>query len=195
MLPAGPPPLTGLVLAGGASRRMGRDKAVLEFDGVPLVERVAARLEQVCGEVLVASGDGRRLGGLRWEQIPDAVEAGGPLAGIVAGLRRAVTPLLAVVAVDMPDAAPEVLARLAADWAGEAAVVPVVEGRLQPLHGVYAAGAAPRLAAALSSGERSVSRAVSLVGARAVGPEVWGAVAPSGRFARNLNRPEDLETG
>lgn len=184
------PPMTGIVLAGGRSRRMGRDKALLEWDGEPLVERVARLLAECCVEVLVASGDGDRLG--RPDEIGDALPDSGPLGGVVAGLERAAHSLVAVVAVDMPHASPEVLRVLARALRDAPAVVPVVDGRTQPLHAIYRKEAAPRLRKLLESGERSVVRAVELLGGREAGPEVWGATDPEGRFARNVNRPEDL---
>ncbi|MFN2556188.1 MAG: molybdenum cofactor guanylyltransferase [Nitriliruptorales bacterium] len=187
------PSLTGLVLAGGRGRRLGRDKAFVEFDGEPLVVRAARLLGECCPEVFVASGDGKRLGEIPWEQLPDAVEDGGPLAGILAGLERAATPLVAVVAVDLPYLNPEILLRLAGEWRGEAAVVPLVSGRVHPLHGVYATQAAPRLRRLLLAGRRAVIRALSELGARVVGEEGWADLDPSGSFVYNINRPEDLE--
>ncbi len=172
---------------------MGCDKATIEVGGEPLVVRVARRLESVSQRVLIASGDGRRLGDLPWEQIADARPGSGPLAGIVAGLERAETPLIAVVAVDLPDADPRVLAVLAALWRGEAAVLPLVGERVQPLHGVYATAHARGLRRILEAGKRGVTHALSTLGARVVGPEGWGALDPAGGFARNLNRPEDLD--
>ncbi len=188
-----PPTLTGLVLAGGRGRRLGRDKALVAVAGTPLVVRAARQLEQCCERVLVASGDGRRLGELEWEQVPDAVVGGGPLAGIVAGLERATTPLVAVVAVDLPYLNPRVLRRLAGEWRGEAAVVPLVSGRVHPLHGVYAAEAAPRLLRLLLAGRRSVITALSELGVLVVGEERWGDLDPAGSFVYNINDPSDLE--
>lgn len=186
------PPLTGLVLAGGRSRRMGRDKATIEVGGEPLVVRVARRLEPVCQRILIASGDGRRLGNVAWAQIADARPGSGPLAGIVAGLECAGTPLVAVVAVDLPDADPRVLDQLARLWQGEAAIVPLVGERAQPLHGVYATAHATAFRRLLQAGMRGVTHVLSTLGARVVGPEGWGELDPDGAFARNLNRPEDL---
>lgn len=187
------PPLTGLVLAGGRGRRLGRDKALVEAAGETLVVRAARRLEQCCQEVFIASGDGRRLGELAWEQVADPVADGGPLAGILAGLERATTPLVAVVAVDLPHLNPAVLQRLAAEWRGEAAVVPLVSGRVHPLHGVYATEAAPRLRRLLLAGRRAVIRTLSELGARVVGEERWADLDPDGAFVYNINRPGDLE--
>ncbi len=187
------PALTGLVLAGGRGRRLGRDKALVEVAGEPLVVRAARRLEKCCQAVFVASGDGRRLGELAWEQVADAVSEGGPLAGILAGLERATTPLVAVVAVDLPHLNPAVLQRLAGEWRGEAAVVPLVSGRIHPLHGVYASDAAPRLRRLLLAGRRAVISALSELGARVVGEEGWADLDPSGSFITNINRPTDLD--
>lgn len=185
--------LTGLVLAGGRGRRMGADKARLVVDGQTLVRRVATRLATGCQEVLVASGDGRRLGELPWRQIADAVAGTGPLGGIVAGLEAARTPLVAVVAVDLPSVDPDVLRRLADVIGDDDAAVPVVDGRWQPLHAVFAVGAAATLRAELEAGERAVHRAIRTLRVRTVGPDGWRDLDPDGRFARDLDHPEDLD--
>lgn len=182
--------VTGLVLAGGRSRRMGCDKALLDVAGDALILRVGRVLEEICDRVLVASGEADRYE-LAWEQVPDSPGTG-PLAGILAGLEAADTPLVAVVAVDMPHANARVLELLADRWMGEAAVVPLVDERIQPLHGVYSTDAAPAFRRLLEAGKRSVVPALSELGARVVGEEIWGEVDPDGRFAHNVNRPEDL---
>ncbi|MBW3561788.1 MAG: molybdenum cofactor guanylyltransferase [Actinobacteria bacterium] len=184
--------MTGLVLAGGRSRRMGRDKALLEVAGEALILRVGRVLEDVCDRVLVATGEADRYE-VGWEQVPDVSAGNGPLAGILAGLEAADSDLVAVVAVDMPYANAGVLELLADEWMGEAAVVPLVDDRVQPLHGVYATSAAPSFRRLVEDGKRSVVPALSDLGARVVGPDVWGEVDPEGRFARNVNRPEDLD--
>jgi molybdopterin-guanine dinucleotide biosynthesis protein A len=188
----GPPALTGVVLAGGASRRMGRDKALLEFGGEPLAARIARRLSAICQEVLIASGDGHRLARLGYREVADAREGCGPLAGIVAGLEAARSPLAAVVAVDMPAADPAVFLALAARWDGAApAVVAQVAGRVEPLHGIYARSATAALRSRLASGQRSVHRVLAELRATVVDAAEFGGAA----FAGNLNRPADLPAG
>lgn len=177
--------MTGLVLAGGGSRRMGSDKALLDIDGRPLVCRVAERLATMCVAVLVASG-GRHLDDLPWTQIDDRAPGAGPFGAILGGLAAASTDLVAVVAVDMPHADAALLRTLADRWTGQAAVVPVVNGRPQPLHAVYAVSALPRLAVLFDGGERSVTRALRLTDA------AFHAVAGPDRWARNLNTPDDV---
>jgi molybdopterin-guanine dinucleotide biosynthesis protein A len=187
------PGLTGLVLAGGASSRMGVDKAALIVDGEPLARRATRVLGSVCGLVLVASGDGHRLAWLGLPEVADVHPGAGPLAGLIAGLEAIATPLVAVVAVDMPDASGAVLRLLAERAPGHDAAVPRTERGLEPLHAVYARAAAPALRAAFEDGERSVTSALERIDVVVVGPGDWASADPSGRFARNLNRPEDLD--
>jgi molybdopterin-guanine dinucleotide biosynthesis protein A len=172
---------------------MGTDKAYVEFDGEPLADRVLRTLRSVCDEVLVASGDGRRLAALGVPQVADVAPDAGPLAGIVAGLEASSNELVAVVAVDMPFANAEVLRLLAARWGDEDAVVPVTDRGPEPLHAVYARSAAPALRRHLGSGILAMQRVLDGIATTLVSEEEWRAADPSGRFAFNVNRPEDLE--
>lgn len=177
------PSLTGLVLAGGRSSRMGQDKAVLRVGGRRLIDRAIATLAEICTEVIVAAG-ARTISDVGVRQVADS-GADGPLAGIVAGLAVAKTDLVAVVAVDMPAMDSALLVDLARRWAGDVAVVPRVGGVAEPLHAVYAASWCDRLQAVLHAGERSPARVLADLGALVVDVEETG-------FARNLNRPSDL---
>lgn len=181
--------LTGVVLAGGASTRMGRDKATLAVGGQRLVDRAIATLEPICVRVVVAAGS-RRLTNVDVEQIDDG-EGEGPLAGIVAGLRAAQTPLAAVIAVDMPAASPALLRMLAHRWRGEPAVVPRSPRGMEPLHAVYATDAEPAFSGELAARQYAVREAVVRLGAAIIpaGEDVYGD------FARNLNAPADLPGG
>ncbi|MEO1574085.1 MAG: NTP transferase domain-containing protein [Pseudomonadota bacterium] len=95
--------LYGLVLAGGQSRRMGRDKALLERDGQSLLATAAGLLDAVCGEVFVsvreATSEGERA---RWPQIADRYGGLGPADGIVSAMSRFPTRGWLVLACDLP---------------------------------------------------------------------------------------------
>lgn len=183
----------GVVLAGGASRRMGTDKASLWLDGELLVERVARRIAGACARVVIASGDGHRLGSLPWTQIADAVDDAGPLGGVLAALELASSAhdLVAIVAVDLPNADPGVLAALALELRrrGASVVAPRHGGRIQPLHAVWMAAARDGLRRYLDGGGLSVHGAFDELDGVAVDVD---HLDPAGRFALNLNRPEDL---
>jgi molybdopterin-guanine dinucleotide biosynthesis protein A len=187
------PVLTGLLLAGGGSRRMGRDKTAPDFlvGGEPLAARAARVLAEVCGQVLVASGDGKRLGWLGLPQVADALPDSGPLGGLVAGLEAALHPHVAAVAADMPFASPAVLRLLASLVGGHDAAVPVSRGGTEPLHAVYSRSALASFEEALREGRLSVRVALEGLDVRVVTEAEWSRVDPDGRFAENVNRPED----
>src|SRR5438105_3450253 len=135
----GPIDLSGVVLCGGAGRRLGMDKALFPFDGVPLVVRAVRLLATFVTDVMVASGPARRLDealdGTPYREIDDAVTpGGGPLGGILAGLEAARHERVAVLAVDMPFASAAVFRLLAGLVGDQVAAVPVTDDGSQPLH-------------------------------------------------------------
>jgi molybdopterin-guanine dinucleotide biosynthesis protein A len=184
--------LTGLVLCGGRGTRMGRDKALLEVEGEPLVLRVARSVAGAADPVLLATGVPGRLGDLGYAEVADEQPGAGPLAGLVAGLGASPHPLLVAVAVDMPFASPEVLRLLAVLHAGEDAVVPVTASGTEPLHAAYARAALPALRMALAERRLALRAVLSGLRVREVHEPEWRAADPTGRFALNLNRTEDL---
>ena len=169
-----------MLLAGGRSLRLGTDKALLVVDGERLVDRAARVLSACCAHVVLASG-ARPLPGLGLEIIADLELHGGPLGAIVPALETASTQLVAVLAVDHLQPSADVFRALADAWSGEAAVVPLADGRRQVLHAVYATAAAPALRAAWERGERSITRALGDLDVR----ELSGLDAS---FARDLDQ-------
>lgn len=184
----------GVVLAGGASRRMGRDKAVLRLHGERLVDRAAARLATVTDHVVVAAG-ARSLGCPA--EVPDAEEVQGPLAGLLAGLRAARAPVVVAVPVDAPHTSPRVLSRLAALCRDldRAAAVAVVDAQVQALHVAVQRAALPAIEARVHAGEASPRRLLGWLDALRVDRDGWGEFDPGGAFARDWDRPADLPAG
>lgn len=187
----GDPPLAGIILCGGLSRRMGTDKAVLDVGGTTLLSRVIARLETVADPLILATG-AQRVAHERCTSVADTVRRRGPLGGLVAALQVAPHELSAVVAVDMPDCDAALLRELAACWAGEDAVVPLSGRGPEPLHAVYARSALAHAQAALDGPDLSVRGLLDRLRVRTVDARLVGGDALAGRFAVNLNRPDDL---
>jgi molybdopterin-guanine dinucleotide biosynthesis protein A len=170
---------------------MGRDKALIEIDGEPLVARVARRLAEVADPVFIAAGG--RSYPVEHEHIEDAAPESGPLGGIVAALRRSPHPSLAVVAADMPFVSGAILSLLARSRGDEDVVIPEDAYGLQPLHAVYAKDALRKLEAALDEGRLSPTDLVGRLNHRIVRSEEWGLADPTGRFAFNINTEHDLD--
>lgn len=185
-------PLSGLVLAGGQSGRMGTDKALLTIEDETLLDRAVSTLAEICAEVLVAAGPQRGLVVPNTRMVDDAAAGLGPLGGIVGGLEMAEHHLTAVLAVDHPYPNSAVFEALLHLWGGEDVVAPEVDGRAQPLHAIWARSAAPTLRAQLAGTHRSLRHAFAALDVRTADYSVWGSRDPAGDFALNVNRPEDF---
>jgi molybdopterin-guanine dinucleotide biosynthesis protein A len=149
---------TALILAGGNSQRMGRDKANLLLGEQTLLQRVAAVMRQVFPIVVVSVRQPRPE--IDLPQVCDDPSSAGPLAGLAAGLGCATTPWVFAVACDMPFLVQPVIERLAQRRAGYQAVVPVVQGHPQPLAAFYATSCLDAIRKNLAGGGRNSLRAV-----------------------------------
>jgi len=129
---------SAVILAGGQSRRMGRDKAFLEIGGKSLLTR---QLETVraagAAEVFISGRIDADYAAFGCRVLPDQFTEAGPLAGVEAALAAATNPLLLVLAVDLPGINAELLLRLKAAGAEKAGAIPRVGKNLEPLAAFY----------------------------------------------------------
>lgn len=173
----------GAVLCGGASRRMGRDKALVAWHGRPMVATVAAALaEGGCAEVVAVGGDRAALVPLGLRVVDDQHPGEGPLAGVLAALAEADGRAAVVVACDLPMLTAATVRRLIT--APPADVVAATSSRLEPLCARWSPEARSLLRALFASGERALWRVVRDLDLRVV-PAVAGEL-------RNVNSPADL---
>jgi molybdopterin-guanine dinucleotide biosynthesis protein A len=129
---------SAVILAGGKSTRMGRDKAMLEVGGRPLLARqIELARDTGAREVLVSGRTGMNYDAFGCRVLHDHHPDAGPLAGIEAALAAAADPLLLVLAVDMPQMNAVRLRRLAACCTQDRGVVPRVDGHMEPLAAFY----------------------------------------------------------
>lgn len=188
------PPASGVILAGGASRRMGRDKAFLEFTGRPLIARIAEQVRQVGREVIVAGGAGQGMA--RYVPFADRCVADvypgvGTLGGIHAGLQVARHDLALVVACDMPFLNPDLLSWFVAAAEGWDLVVLKHDQGVEPLHAVYRKTCLPAIEATILSGERCAFAFYDQIRVRFVAPAEIAHLDPGLVSFRNLNTPQD----
>ena len=187
---------TAVVLAGGASRRMGSAKALLRFGEETLVERVVGRLKSIASEVIVVSGPHLRLPPLPGVRIvEDDVPLQGPLAGIVYGTRAAGNDIVFVCGCDHPFLEPALVALLAERAASADGAVPIVAGVPQPVFAAYHKRIEPIAAAMLASGERRAVALLEHVRLREVTDAEIAGADPSGRSFLDVDTPEAYRRG
>lgn len=152
-----PPTLGGAVLAGGASRRMGRDKALIVVGGTTLVERAVGALGEAGAEpVVVVGGDPAPFRALGLDPVPDRWPGEGPLGGIITALHTVPADIVVVLSCDLTEPS-SIAVRTVVSALGTADVaVPVVEGRTQWLHTAWRRESAlPILEKVFADGERA----------------------------------------
>lgn len=181
-----------VVLAGGRSRRMGRDKATLSTAGQTLTDRIIERLSPVVDEVIVATG-ARELEPSVGRSVNDHFAGAGPLAGIHAGLRAAAFDHVWVVACDYPDVDPGIGRQLRQVVTGFDAAVPLIAGRAQGVCAVYSVGLASLIERLIASGQRSVGALLESCRVRYLDEAELRQVDPELTSFRNLNTPADYE--
>jgi rhodanese-related sulfurtransferase/molybdopterin-guanine dinucleotide biosynthesis protein A len=169
---------------------MGRDKALLVVDGVPMALRVAAALRAAgAAEVMAVGGDPAALGRLGLAVVADDVPGGGPLPATITAIRQAGGAVVVVLSCDLlhpdPDAVAAVVDALAAAGPEVVGAVPVVDGHHQWTHAAWRSEALAALLAAQSAGARSLRRAAATL----VLAEVQGLPPAS---VADADTPDDL---
>jgi molybdopterin-guanine dinucleotide biosynthesis protein A len=186
------PDLSGFVLAGGRSRRMGTDKAFLQLDGRTLLARVLDLLDALTPQVGIVGPAAKFTAyGL---VIEDVYAGRGPLAGIHAALTSSTTELNLIMAVDLPLVTESLLRFLVEQARASDAVVtvPRIAGGYQPLCAVYRRAFAPLAQAALESGKNKIDALFAPATTRILEESELNRFAFGAAMFENLNTPEDL---
>ena len=184
-----------VIQAGGESRRMGEDKALLPFLGEPLIARVIQRVSQLADEVLVTTNRPPGYGFLGLPLFADVLPGTGALGGLYTALSVAQGALVAVVACDMPFVNPDILAlgrdRILTSSADLA--VPRTEEGFEPFHAVYRRETClPAIREALDAGERKLISWYPSVKLVILSPEELLQYDPRLVAFWNVNTPEEL---
>jgi molybdopterin-guanine dinucleotide biosynthesis protein A len=180
------------ILAGGASSRMGREKALLEIDGQPLVARVAASLAPLFPRIIVVTANPIVVSAAGVAAVPDTRANRGPLGGIHAALKHFNEPVF-VVACDMPFLNAEFIRYLGDEYREEDALVPLGANGPEHLHTVYGPRPLPELEAYLLQ-ERppSLRRIYEALNTRLLPEASARRFSPDLSCFENWNTPGDI---
>lgn len=187
-------PMTGIILAGGKSSRMGRNKAFLPLEGVPLIERSLAVMRAVFQEVLVSSNQPELYQKYGVKVVKDNYLEKGPLGGLEACLREASYDYAFFAACDMPFLHGELIRYMATMLGQEEILVPELEGRLHPLHAFYPKSCLPLLEKNLQTQQLKLAAVIQQY------PQVHylrekdlGNFPDLKRYLSNINTPEEWQ--
>ncbi len=183
--------ITGVILVGGKSRRMGRDKAFLEVAGKPLINRLLEVFRESFAQVVLVGNREERFAGYGLPVLPD-IYPGSSLGGLYTGLHNAATEYVFVSSCDLPFPSSEVLRYLCSLRDGFDAVVPATARGYEPLFAVYSKTCLGPIRTLLESGDCCAYAYYSQVRVRYVAYEELGRFDRDGRAFLNVNTPEEF---
>ena len=181
------------ILAGGRSSRMGRDKALLQLAGKPLIARAVELAQEVTGNVKIV-GEPEKFAAYA-AVVADVYRDRGPLGGIHAALRESEAELNLILAVDLPYIPARFLEYLLtrAESSNAAVTVPFLAGYFQPLCAVYSKQFLSPAEQALAEGRNKIDQLFGEVMLCAISEKNMAANGFNSSIFRNLNTPEDWE--
>jgi molybdopterin-guanine dinucleotide biosynthesis protein A len=183
---------SGAVLAGGESRRFGKDKAHALLGGKPLVSHVFETLKNVFEDVLIVTNQPVHYEPFDVTVVSDIVQGAGSLGGLLTALVHAEAERCFVVACDMPFLNVAVIRRLLEKCRDHDVVVPVLRGELQPLHAIYSKRCIGHIQERIGSGEFRIFDFYSKVSTLRLEERVWEEVDPENRSFANINTQQAL---
>ena len=194
-------PTSVAILAGGKSRRMGRDKALLRIGSTTLLEIVAQRVTPIASDVFVVASNGSQYAALGFRVVPDLVPESGSLGGIYSALSAATSEQCLVVGCDMPFLNPDLLAFMANQPRDYDALVPVLVGNrsdqgddvtYETLHAIYSRAALPAIEQRIAAGQLKIADVLHDLRLRRIEEATVRRFDPELRSFFNANTPADF---
>lgn len=187
--------LSLVIQAGGQSKRMGQDKGLVSFLGIPLIQRVIERLAPLADEILITTNQPEGYRFLGHRLVSDLYPDRGALGGLYTALNAATSPLVAVVACDMPFASPQLLAaeqNCLSNGAYDAAI-PNTSSGMEPFHSIYRRQTClPAIKAALDTNQWRADAWFSQVNVRLFSTDEIRRYDPTELAFWNVNTPAEL---
>ena len=187
-------PVTGIILAGGKSRRMaGVNKALLHVGQEPIIERVRNVVAKALPKTILITNSPDDFAFLGLPMFPDIIPNAGSLGGLYTGLYHCQTQFGFLVACDMPFLNPLIIQGMTDLVDDYDVVIPCIDSRLEPLHAIYSKTCIPFVQDLLRQGNLRILDLYDLVKVRRVTEEFLKRFDPEFQFAMNVNSPADLK--
>ncbi|MCY4385022.1 MAG: molybdenum cofactor guanylyltransferase [Nitrospinae bacterium] len=186
-------PYSAAILAGGRSRRMGRDKSMMEIGGVPIIRRIADTLGDIFPEILIIANEKEQYERMGLDVVGDIHPGNDSLGGLHTAVAKAQGSHVFVAGCDMPLLRPELiygLASMVEDWD---VVIPMKDDYPEPLCAFYGKKCEFPVLESISAGRLKMIGFHEQVRVRRVEEAAWRAWDPEGASFLNANTPEEFE--
>lgn len=184
--------VSGIILAGGKSRRYGENKALVKINGIPLIKRVLGVMENLFSSIILITNTPETYSFLNLPMFEDRIKGLGPLGGIYTGLDVISEKAGFFVACDMPFLNPDLIRYQVTARQGYDVVVPTFSGKFEALHALYTQNCLPEIGRMIHAGVYQTIRLFRSVSVRYVEEEEIRRFDPELKSFSNINKPEEL---
>lgn len=185
--------ISGIILSGGKSSRMGKNKAFIEIDGVPIIQRICNLFKTLFSEILIVTNEAELFQAFEEARIhTDLIPDQGVLGGLYTGIFYASYPYAFCVACDMPFLRGPLIRYLIGKIENYEVVVPKTRDGLQPLHAIYSKNCLGPIKKIMEQGKLKVIDVYPMVRVNVVREDEFLSLDPTRESFLNVNTPEEL---
>ncbi|MGQ9645264.1 MAG: molybdenum cofactor guanylyltransferase [Thermodesulfobacteriota bacterium] len=184
--------ISGIILSGGKSSRMGKNKAFIEIDGAPIIQRIYDLFKTLFPEILIITNEAELFQTIEAKIYTDLVPDQGVLGGLYTGIFYANNPHAFCVACDMPFLKGPLIRYLIEKIDDYEVVVPKTRDGLQPLHAIYSKSCLGPIKKIMDQGKLKITDIYPMVKVNIVKEDEFLHLDPTRESFLNVNTPEEL---
>ena len=184
--------MTGVILSGGKSLRMGENKAFIQVEGVPIIERIHNLFRELFREVIIVTNEKGLFSDFNSKIYSDLIPDKGALGGLYTGIVFASFDYSFCVACDMPFIKKPLVNYLIENVANEDVIVPRTKDGLQPLHAIYSKNCVDPIRKSIGEGKSKIIDIYDLVRVKIIDEKDFLCFDPVRESFINVNTPEEL---
>ncbi len=183
---------TGIILSGGKSARMGKNKAFIEVEGIPIINRIYALFKKLFNEVIIVTNEKESFANFDAKIYADILPNRGVLGGLYTGLFFSSYEHSFCVACDMPFLRKSVIEFLISKRSNYDVIVPKIKNALEPLHAIYSKRCLEPIRKVLEQGRYKVIDFYPMVKVKIIEEREFSAMDPMKESFINVNTPDEL---
>lgn len=185
--------LTGIILSGGKSVRMGVDKAFIKIDGIPIIQRTYDLFSKIFQEIIIVTNHKELYSGFQAKIVNDLITDRGALGGLYTGLFYSAHPYSFCVACDMPFLKESMIRFLLQQVDGFDAIIPKTEDGLQPLHAIYSKNCLEPIKKLIDQGGYKIIDFYPLIKIKIIEEKEFINLDQTRESFINVNTPKELD--